>query len=60
MATVRGAPPSDTAALARWISRFSVMVAALADDLAEIDVNPVIASPSGAMAVDALVIPRKG
>ncbi|MFO1172252.1 MAG: acetate--CoA ligase family protein [Hyphomicrobiaceae bacterium] len=60
LAGVRGAPPSDITALARWVSRFSVMVAALADDLAEIDVNPVIASPSGALAVDALVIPRKG
>ena len=40
--------------------RLHQLVAALADDLAEIDVNPVIASPSGALAVDALVISRKG
>jgi acyl-CoA synthetase (NDP forming) len=59
LAGVRGAPAADTAALARWISQFSAMVASLADALAEIDVNPVIASPSGAVAVDALVIPAR-
>lgn len=54
---VRGASEVDRAALARWMSRFSVMVASLASDLYEIDVNPVIAAPAGTMAVDALVIP---
>lgn len=53
---VRGAPPADTAALARAVSAFSTMVAALADELAEIDVNPVIAGPHGIRAVDALIV----
>lgn len=52
---VRGAPPADVAALARAVSAFSTMVAALADELAEIDVNPVIAGPHGIRAVDALI-----
>ncbi len=56
---VRGADPADMTALARSISRFSAMVAALAGDIAEIDVNPVIVAPSGAMAVDCLVIPKR-
>lgn len=56
---VRGAPPADSAALARWVARFSAMVAALAEELSEIDVNPVIAAPSGVMAVDCLIVPRR-
>jgi acyl-CoA synthetase (NDP forming) len=59
LAGVRGAKPADMPSLSRWIARFSLMIAALADDIAEIDVNPVIAAPSGAMAVDALIVPRK-
>lgn len=56
---VRGAPPADLATLATWIARFSAMVSALAEDIAEIDVNPVIAAPSGAVAVDCLIVPRR-
>ncbi len=56
---VRGSAPADLTALARWIARFSAMVSALAEDLAEIDVNPVIAAPTGAMAVDCLIVPRR-
>ena len=50
----RGARPVDTAALADILLR----VSRLADDLpevAELDLNPVIASPDGACAVDARV-----
>lgn len=54
----RGAPAADLDALAHAFARFSAMVAALRDELAEVDVNPIIAGPSGVMAVDALVIPR--
>jgi acyl-CoA synthetase (NDP forming) len=54
---VRGAPPADLEALAQALSRFSVLVAALGDVVAEIDVNPVIAGPAGAVAVDALMVP---
>jgi len=55
---VRGRPASDLDALARLVARFSVMVADLGDLVAEIDANPVIAGPDGALAVDAVVVPR--
>ena len=50
----RGSPPVDTAALADVLLR----VSRLADDLhevAELDLNPVIATPDGARAVDARI-----
>ena len=56
---VRGAPPCDVDALARAVSRLSVLAVELGDVIAELDVNPVIVSPSGCVAVDALVIPAR-
>jgi len=41
------------------VARFSVLAADLADVIAECDVNPLIAGPEGAVAVDALVIARQ-
>ena len=55
---VRGRPAADLDAVAEALARFSVMVAALGDCLAEVDVNPVIAGPAGCQAVDALVVGR--
>jgi hypothetical protein len=37
--------------------RFSWLCAEIGPLLSELDVNPVIAGPSGAVAVDALVVP---
>ncbi len=51
----RGAPPTDIAALALAISRFSVLASELADWIAAIDVNPVICGRYPA-AVDALIV----
>ncbi|MBL8698533.1 MAG: acetate--CoA ligase family protein [Alphaproteobacteria bacterium] len=56
---LRGRPAADLDALARIVAGFSAMIAALSDVIAEIDVNPLIAGPHGAVAVDALVIPRQ-
>jgi acetate---CoA ligase (ADP-forming) len=56
---LRGAPPADIVCLADALSRFSVLAADLADELAEVDVNPVIAGPGGVYVVDALVVPRQ-
>jgi hypothetical protein len=39
-------------------SRFSALVAALGDHLAEVDLNPVIVHADGCAIVDALVVPR--
>src|SRR5207244_1929021 len=52
----RGMPAVDLRALAETIARFSVFVAALAPELAEIDVNPLLAGPEIA-ALDALIVP---
>ncbi len=56
---VRGALPSDVGALADALARLSVLAADLGDLLDELDVNPVMVGPRGAVAVDALVIPRR-
>jgi acetate---CoA ligase (ADP-forming) len=54
----RRAAATDVAALARALSGLSVMAVELGDLIAELDANPVIVSPSGCLAVDALVVPR--
>jgi acyl-CoA synthetase (NDP forming) len=56
---VRGAPPADVDALTYTISRLSLLAADLGDLLEAIDVNPMIVSPQGCVAVDVLVIPRR-
>ncbi len=55
---VRGAPPSDIDALAEALSRLSVFAAENADKIETIDVNPFIVLPKGAVAVDALIVPK--
>ncbi len=52
----RGAPPVDIDALSLALARFSVLCGALAPVMREMDVNPVIATPEGCLAVDALVL----
>jgi acyl-CoA synthetase (NDP forming) len=54
----RGAPPADVGALARAVSRLSLMAADLGQELDALDANPVIVSPNGCLAVDALVVTR--
>lgn len=49
----RGRPPVDKAALAGLVSRVSWLAADLGPRLLELDLNPVIAGPDGAVAVDA-------
>ena len=57
LAGVRGQPPCDAGALAGAIAAFSGLVADLGDHLDGFDVNPLICSPSGVLAVDALALP---
>jgi acetate---CoA ligase (ADP-forming) len=54
---VRGAPAANVAALARAMTRFSLLVQDLGDLIVALDVNPIIVDPHGCVAVDALVEP---
>ena len=56
---VRGAPPADVGALVHAVTRLSVLASDLGDRLDALDVNPVIVTSDGCVAVDALVIPRR-
>ncbi len=53
------APAVDLDALADVIVRFSDLAIELGDVLDAVEANPVIASPHGVVAVDALVIARR-
>ncbi|MEE8245747.1 MAG: acetate--CoA ligase family protein, partial [Alphaproteobacteria bacterium] len=59
---LRGAPPADLEALAEALVRLSVLAAAEAVRIESIDVNPFLVLPEGrgAVALDALVVPRRG
>jgi acyl-CoA synthetase (NDP forming) len=54
----RGGPAMDVDAVADVVVRFSEMAVELGDVLDAVEANPVIASPDGVVAVDALVIAR--
>jgi acetate---CoA ligase (ADP-forming) len=56
---VRGAPPADIDAVIRAIRSLSALALELGDQLAALDINPLICGPHGAIAVDALAIPRR-
>jgi acetate---CoA ligase (ADP-forming) len=53
---LRGMGSCDTESFCDMAAKFSAMVYALSDNLAEIDINPVIVGESASIAVDALVI----
>lgn len=53
----RGAPAADIDALAGQIATLSRIAWANRDHIAGIDLNPVLALPDGAYAVDALIVP---
>jgi len=54
----RNLPAADIGALAEIVGRLSLLARDLAGEIEEIDVNPVILGPGGALAVDALVVRR--
>jgi acyl-CoA synthetase (NDP forming) len=54
----RGEPAADINALADVVVGFSQLATELGDVLDAVEANPVIASPTGAIAVDALLIAR--
>ncbi len=53
---VRGRPPIDRARLCELLVKVSALAAAAGGRLAELDLNPVIATPSAVVAVDWLMI----
>jgi acetyltransferase len=53
---IRGRPPIDRVALTHMISTVSCLGAAAGEDLAELDLNPVVCTADGATAVDWLLI----
>jgi acyl-CoA synthetase (NDP forming) len=55
---VRGAAPADLGDAARQIAAFSRMIAALGDACAESDINPLICTDRGALALDCLMVGR--
>lgn len=54
----RGGPVADIDALVDVIVAFSAMAVELGDMLDAVEANPVIVSATGAVAVDALVVPN--
>ena len=55
---MRGQPAADTGAIADAILRVSQLVTDYAEEIEELDVNPLVVFPEGAKAVDALVTRR--
>jgi acetate---CoA ligase (ADP-forming) len=54
----RGTPPADIEALTEAIAALSRFAMVHAGDVAEVDINPLIARAEGAIALDALIIPK--
>jgi acyl-CoA synthetase (NDP forming) len=59
LAGVRGAAAASMDAVLAAITGVSQLAVELGDELAALDVNPLICGPDGAVAVDALAIPRR-
>jgi acyl-CoA synthetase (NDP forming) len=53
---VRGAQPADVPALVDTIMRVQRLALELAGDVRELDINPLVVRPKGAVALDALVV----
>ncbi|HET8755113.1 MAG TPA: acetate--CoA ligase family protein [Solirubrobacteraceae bacterium] len=60
LAGARGSTAVDRAALVAVIETLDAVAVALGDELASIDLNPVIATGDGAFAVDAVIVPAAG
>jgi acetate---CoA ligase (ADP-forming) len=53
---VRGRPAADRAALVDVLMKMQRLAADLSAEVAEVDINPLLAGPDGAVAADALVV----
>jgi succinyl-CoA synthetase beta subunit len=55
---VRGAKPADIDALVETVMGVQRLAMDLAGDIRELDINPLIVRPRGAVALDALVVKK--
>ncbi|PZQ96102.1 MAG: hypothetical protein DI533_16795 [Cereibacter sphaeroides] len=55
----RGRKPADLESLTTLIARFSAFAVGAKDRIAEIEINPVLAGPEGAVAVDCIALRKK-
>ncbi len=58
LAGTRGQPPADMGAIADAITGLSRLTCDLGDVLDALDINPLICTPSGAVAADVLIVSR--
>jgi len=58
LAGARGKAPADIDAIVQAVMGLSALAEDLGESIAEIDVNPLVALPDGAVVVDALIIPK--
>jgi acyl-CoA synthetase (NDP forming) len=58
LAGARGAAPADLSAIARAMTGLAELASELGQHIEALDINPLICGPDGAIAADALVIPR--
>ena len=56
---VRGRPPADLEAVVEAALGLARLALELGDGIREVDVNPLIALPEGAVVVDALIVPKR-
>jgi acetyltransferase len=56
---VRGRPPGDVQALADVILKLSRLAADFAEEVEELDINPLIVLPTGVRAADVLILKRR-
>ncbi len=60
LAGARGAVPANLGAIARAMTGLAELASELGQDIEALDINPLICSPDGAIAADALVVTRPG
>ena len=54
----RGTPKADLNALAKTIMKVQRLAMDLSGEIAELDINPLVALPKGCVALDALIVTR--
>jgi acetate---CoA ligase (ADP-forming) len=58
LAGARGRPPANTEAVVEAALRLSALAADLGALIDSLDINPLLATPQGVLALDALIVPR--